>query len=136
MLINNEQARITYLPESRLFAWLEDYYTDEIEWRVNGNPHEETVANIVAALEADQIDPLDHDWNGLEDSNLTALWSDLGFPLPTDADELAHGCYGITPSDIVREALKEYARMYDVEAVAERVIDRLREEWNGEQQNV
>ena len=136
MLINNEQARINYLPESRLFAWLETYYTDEVEFRVNGNPHEETVANILADMENDQLDPLDHDWNGLEDSDLTALWSDLAYPLPSEVDELANDCYGVTPSDIAREALKEYARMFDIEPVAQRVLDRLREEWNGEQQNV
>ena len=136
MLIDNEVARITYLPESRLFAWLEAYYTDEVEFRVNGNPHEETVANIMADMEADQLSPLDHDWNGLEDSDLTALWSDLGYPLPSEVDELAHECYGITPSDLVREALKEYANLFDVEPVAERVLKAMRAEYDEEQQNV
>lgn len=128
----NEVARITYLPDSRLYAWLDQFYADEIEWRVNGSPHEETAANIVAALEADQIDPLEHDWNGLEDSDLTALWSDLGFPLPTDADEMAHSCYGVTPSDMARAALAEYARMYDVEAAAAAALTRLRAVWDEE----
>ena len=136
MYINNEAARITYLPESRLFAWLETYYTDEVEFRVNGNPHEETAANIVADMENDQLSPLDHDWNGLEDSNLTELWADLAYPLPSEVDELANDCYGVTPSDIVREALKEYANMYDVEAVAERVLEQLRANYDEEQQNV
>ena len=136
MKMDNEVARITYLPESRLFAWLENYYSDEVEYRVNGNPHEETVANIIADMESDQLEPLDHDWNGLEDSDLTAMWADLGYPLPSEADELAHECYGTTPSDMVRESLKEYARMYDVEPVAERVLKALREAWNEEQQNV
>ena len=136
MLITNEHDRITYLPQSRLFAWLEDYYTDEVEWRVNGNPHDTTVTEIMADMERDQLDPLDHDWNGLEDSDLNALWSDLGFPLPTDADEMANSCYGITPSDLVREALKEYANLFDVEPVAERVLEAMRAEYDKEQQIV
>ena len=136
MLIDNEVARINYLPESRLFAWLENYYTDEVEFRVNGNPHDTTVTEVMADMENDQLNPLDHDWNGLEDSDLTALWADLGYPLPTDADELAHGCYGVTPSDIAREALKEYANLFDVEPVAERVLKAMRAEYDEEQQNV
>ena len=133
MRITNEHDRITYLPDSRLFAWLEDYYSDEVEWRVNGNPHEETVANILADMEGDQIDPLDHDWNGLEDDQLSALWSDLGYPLPSNADELAQSYRGVTPSDLVREALKEYANLFDVEPVAERVLEAMRAEYDKEQ---
>lgn len=132
MLINNEEARITYLPESRLFAHLESVYTDEIEFRVNGNPHDLTPAELVAELESDQYNPLDHDWNGLEDSDLTTIWADLAYPLPAEADELAHEAYGITPSDIAREALREYANMYDIEATAERVLERLRAEYDEE----
>lgn len=135
MFTSTEEARIAALPESRLFAWLDAYYTDEVEFRVNGNPHEETVANILADMESDQIDPLEHDWNGLEDSDLTALWADLGYPLPSDADELAHECYGVTPSDIAREALKEYANLFDVEPVAERVLKAMRADYDEEQQN-
>ena len=133
MLINNEIARINYLPESRLFAWLDQFYVDEIEWRANGDPHELTAAELVAELESDQVDPLEHDWNGLNDDQLTALWSDLAYPLPEDADEMADSCYGITPSDIARAALKEYANMFDVEPVAERVIEALRAEYDKEE---
>lgn len=136
MLIDNEVARITYLPQSRLFAWLESVYTLELEWRVNGNPYEITVSELLEELESDGLNPLEHDWNGPEDSDLTALWADLGFPLPSEVDELAYEIYGATPSDIAREALSEYARMFDVEPVAERVLKDLREEWDKDQRNV
>lgn len=135
MRINNEEARINYLPESSLFAWLDQFYTDELEFRVNGNPHEVTVADLAAELESDHVDPLEHDWNGLEDSQLTHLWADLAYPLPSEVDELAHEAYGISPSDIAREALREYANMFDVEPVAERVLKTLRADWDKEQQN-
>lgn len=136
MRIDTETARINYLPDSRLFAWLEDTYADEIEWRVNGNPHEETAADIVAGLEGDNYDPLEVDHNGLNDDQLTPLWADLAYPLPTDADEMAHSCYGITPSDIARQALREYANMFDVETVAAAVLERLRAEYDRENGNV
>lgn len=126
MRIDSETARIMYLPESRLYAHLESTYTSELEWRANGNPHELAASELAAELQSDQYDPLDHDWNGLEDSDLSPLWADLGYPLPSDADEVAYEVYGITPSDIVREALREYAAMYDVEALAAAVLDRLR----------
>lgn len=126
----NEIARIMYLPDSSLFAWLDQFYTDELEFRVNGNPHEVTAADLIAELESDQIDPLEHDWNGLNDDQLTPLWSDLGYPLPEDADEMAHSWYGVTPSDIAREALKEYAQMFDTEPVAERVLKALRADYD------
>lgn len=136
MLINNEIDRINYLPESRLFAHLDSTYTNEIEWRANGNPHELKAPDMAAELENDQYDPLDHDWNGLEDSDLTHLWADLSYPLPEDADEMAHEAYGTSPSDMVRQALREYANMFDVEQVAERVLDRLRAEYDRENGNV
>ena len=136
MRITTEEARIMYLPESSLFAWLDQFYTDELEFRVNGNPHEVTVADLAAELESDQVDPLEHDWNGLEDSQLTHLWADLAYPLPHDADELAHEAYGTTPSDIAREALREYVNMFDVEPVAERVLKALRAEYDRENGNV
>lgn len=126
----NEIARITYLPDSQLFAYLEETYTSELEWRANGNPHELTAAELAAELEGDQFEPLEPDWNGLNDDQLTALWSDLGYPLPEDADEMSHSCYGITPSDIAREALKEYANLFDIEPVAERVLKALRAEYD------
>lgn len=132
MLINNEEARINYLPESRLYAWLDQFYEDELEFRVNGDPHKVTVADLAAELESDQVDPLDHDWNGLEDSQLTHLWADLAYPLPHDADELAHEAYGTTPSDIARESLREYAGMFNIEPVAERVLKALRAEYDEE----
>lgn len=135
MSITNEVARINYLPESRLFSWLDATYTDEIEWRVNGNPHEETAAAIVAGLESDHYDPLEIDHNGLNDDQLAPLWADLGYPLPEDADEVAYEVYGITPSDIAREALREYANLFDVEQVAERVLASLRAEYDKEQSN-
>ena len=131
MLINNEVARITYLPESHLFAYLETTYSDELEWRANGNPHDLTPAELVAELESDQYDPLNHDWNGIEDSELTPMWADLAYPLPSDAGELSEA-YGTTPSDIAREALREYANMYDVGELAERVLKRLRDEYDEE----
>lgn len=128
----NEHARITYLPDSHLFAYLEDAYENELDWRVNGNPHHETAADLVAALEADQFDPLEHDWHGPEDSQLTAMWADLGYPLPSDADEMAHEVYGITPSDMARAALREYAAMYDLEATAAALLERLRTEYDND----
>lgn len=129
----NEIARITYLPQSHLFAYLEDAYANEIDWRVNGSPYEETAADLVADLESDQFDPLEPDWNGVDDHQLTAMWSDLGYPLPTDANEMAHEVYGITPSDMARAALREYANMYDVAALAAEVLKRLRAEWDENQ---
>lgn len=130
MHIDTEAARLAYLPDSQLFAWLDQFYTDELEFRVNGNPHEVTPAELVAELESDQIDPLGHDWHGPEDDQLSPMWADLGYPLPEEADELAHAVYGITPSDIVREALREYANLFAIEPVAERVIEALREEYD------
>lgn len=126
----NEHARISYLPDSHLFAWLEDIYANEMDWRTNGSPYEVTAADIVADLESDQFDPLEPDWNGIDDDQVTPLWADLGYPLPTDADELAHSCYGITPSDIARAALREYAGMFDVEATAAALLQRLRDEYD------
>lgn len=81
-------------------------------------------------MESDQVDPLNHDWNGLEDND---LWADLAYPLPHDADELAHEAYGTSPSDIARQALREYANMFDVEPVAERVLEALRAEYDKEE---
>lgn len=135
MNIDSETARIAYLPQSHLFAYLEDAYENEIDWRVNGSPHEETAANLVAALEADQFDPLEPDWSGPEDSQLTPMWADLGFPLPADADELAHEAYGITASDMARQALREYANLFDIEATAEALLKRLRAEYDRQNSN-
>lgn len=135
MRIDTETARIMYLPESRLFSFLESTYTDTLEWYANGNPHDLTPAGIVADIEADNIDPLDIDQGHLEDHQLTPLWSDLGYPLPSDADEMSHPFAWNTPSDIAREALREYAGMYDVEELAERVLERLRAEYDKEQSN-
>lgn len=136
MRITTEEARIMYLPESSLFAWLDQFYTDELEFRVNGNPHEVTVADLAAELESDQVDPLEHDWNGLNDDQITPMWAELAYPLPHDADELAHSCYGITPSDIARASLREYVNMFDIEPVAERVLKALRAEYDKENGNV
>ena len=135
MRITSEIDRINYLPDSILFAWLEEGYSTELEYRVNGNPHDVTAEDLVSELENDNYDPFESDYRGVEDSDLTALWADLAYPLPTDADELAIGCYGTTPSDIAREALREYAIMFDVESVAERVLDRLRAEWDEDNNN-
>lgn len=132
MHIDSETARLRYLPDSSLFAWLAEFYEDELEFRVNGSPHEVTAADLAAELESDQVEPLQHDWNGLNDDQLTALWADLAYPLPHDADELAHSCYGITPSDIARAALAEYAAMYDTEAAAAEVLQRLRTEYDND----
>lgn len=136
MRITNEHDRITYLPQSRLFAHLENTYTDEIEWRANGNPHDLTAAGLVAELESDQVDPLEVDHNGLDDSDLTPLWADLAYPLPTEADEMSHPFSGNTPSDIAREALREYVHMFDIEELAERVLKQLRAEYDKENGNV
>lgn len=135
MRFANEIDRINYLPYSILFAWLEEGYPTELEYRVNGNPHDVTVEDLVSELENDNYDPFEPGYRGIEDSDLTALWADLAYPLPDDADELANGCYGITPSDIARGALREYAIMFDVESVAERVLDRLRAEWDEDNNN-
>lgn len=131
MYMSKEEARIHYLPDSHLFTWLGQFYEDELEFRVNGNPYETTAAELIAELESDQTDPLEHDWHGPEDSDLTPMWADLGYPLPSDAGELAEA-YGTSPSDIAREALREYAGMFDIEPVAERVLDRLRAEYDEE----
>lgn len=128
--IDTETARLTYLPDSHLFAYLTDAYENEIDWRVNGNPHHETAAAIVADLEGDQFDPLEHDWHGPEDSQLTPMWADLGYPLPADADEMAHAVYGITASDMARAALREYANLFDIEATAAALLERLRAEYD------
>ena len=135
MLITNEADRITYLPQSRLFAHLESVYTDTLEWYANGNPHDLTAAGLVADIEADNINPLDIDQGHLEDHQLTPLWADLAYPLPHDADEMSHPFHWNTPSDIAREALREYAHMYDLEALAETVLERLRIEYDKEQSN-
>lgn len=136
MLITNEADRITYLPQSRLFAHLESVYTDTLEWYANGNPHDLTAAGLVADIEADNIDPLDIDQGHLEDHQLTALWSDLAYPLPHDADEMSHPFHWNTPSDIARAALREYTHMHDLEALAERVLERLRAEYDKDNGNV
>lgn len=135
MHIDSETARIMYLPESRLFSFLESTYTDTVEWYANGNPHDLTAAGIVADIEADNIDPLDIDQGHLEDYQITPLWADLAYPLPEDADEMSHPFHWNTPSDIARAALREYTHMYDLEELAERVLARLRAEYDKEQSN-
>ena len=136
MLITNETDRNTYLPQSRLFSFLERTYTDTIEWWASGNPHDLTPAGIVATLKADNVEPLNHDWDGVEDAQLTPLWADLAYPLPADADEMAHPLSWNTPSDIARAALAEYANQFDLEGLAERVLTRLRAEYDKENGNV
>lgn len=135
MLITNETDRITYLPQSQLFAWLESVYTDTLEWYANGNPHELTPAGLVAALESDNVDPLDMDQGHLEDHQVTPMWSELAYPLPHDADEMAHPFNWNTPSDIARESLRAYVDMFDIEALAERVLERLRATYDRENGN-
>ena len=132
MHITSETDRINYLPQSQLFAFLESTYSDTVSWYANGNPHKETAAALVAALESDNVDPLDIDQGHLEDNQLTPLWADLAYPLPHDADEMAHPFNWNTPSDIARQALREYANLFDVEQVAERVLERLRAEYDEE----
>lgn len=120
----NETARIQYLPESMLFSLLESAYTNEIEWIVNGDPHDETPESVARSLEETyQFDPLED----TDPDDIARLWSDLDYPLPSDADDMIS--YGLDANDIARAALREYAHMYDIEATAETVLTRLRAEW-------